>query len=179
MQLHDVNNEFNICFLLCLVCDVNNPSIPIRCLFFQIFFTFIALGTNPCFQNSCYLISDAESPATWTDNRETCKRKGGDLVSIETEAEWSFLNDEIQKRCIGQPNEWHIGLNKVGGVWKWVNNSPLTIDKWQTTHGEPSGDGNKAVMSKDYPPTKKGLFNDLPNWIKRAYICELPKGKEI
>ncbi|CAH3166478.1 unnamed protein product [Pocillopora meandrina] len=138
-----------------------------------------ALGTNPCFQNSCYLISDAESPATWTDNRETCKRKGGDLVSIETEAEWSFLNDEIQKRCIGQPNEWHIGLNKVGEVWKWVNNSPLTIDKWQTTHGEPSGDGNKAVMSKDYPPTKKGLFNDLPNWIKRAYICELPKEYKI
>ena len=110
----------------------------------QSFKYLLLIETKPCFQSSCYIISDAESPGTWTANRETCQGKGGDLVSIETEAEWSFLNDELQKRCIGQPNEWHIGLNKVGGVWKWVNNSPLTIEKWQTTHGEPSGDGNKA-----------------------------------
>ena len=50
-------------------------------------------------------ISDAKSGGTWSYNRKTCQKKGGDLVSIENEAEWSFLNNEIQKRCIGKPNE--------------------------------------------------------------------------
>ena len=142
----------------------------------EFFQSSLSTGSNPCFQNSCYFISDAESGGTWTANRATCQGKGGDLVSLENEAEWQFLNGEIQKRCIGQPNEWHIGLHKVNNVWKWVNGQPLTLRKWQTAHGEPSGDGDKAVMSKDYPPTKQGLFNDLPNGLKRAYICELPKG---
>ena len=146
----------------------------------QFFKSILSIGSNPCFQNSCYFISDAESGGTWSANRATCQGKGGDLVCIETEEEWRFLNSEIQKRCIGQPNEWHIGLNKENGRgWKWVNGSVLSIRKWQTTVGEPSGDGDKAVMSKDYPPTKQGLFNDVPNKYKRAYICEIPKGEAI
>ncbi|KAL9972703.1 hypothetical protein ACROYT_G019063 [Oculina patagonica] len=137
----------------------------------------IAYGSQDnCFGNSCYTFSDNESGQSWSQNRITCQGKGGDLVSIETEDEWQYINDEIQKLCIGLPNEWHIGLKKDDqGVWKWINGSPLTISKWQTTEGEPSGDGNVAVMSKDYPPTKKGLFNDLKATHHRAFICEIPK----
>ncbi len=134
-------------------------------------------STDKCFGNSCYTFSDAESGKTWSENRVTCQGKGGDLVSIETEDEWQYINGEIQKLCIGVPNEWHVGLNKVGGVWKWVNGRPLTINKWQ--EGQPSGDGPKAVISKDYPPTSQGLLNDLANYHRRAFVCELPKGKRM
>ena len=65
----------------------------------------------------------------------------------------------------------------MGDDWQWVNGSPLTISKWQ--RGQPSGDGNVAVMSKDWLPTTQGLFNDLANYHKRAYICEKPKGNRI
>ncbi|KAL9963149.1 hypothetical protein ACROYT_G032324 [Oculina patagonica] len=134
-------------------------------------------SVNPCRGNSCYFISTAEEGRSWDNNRETCQGKGGDLVSIETLAEWQFINGEIQKKSIGGPNEWHIGLNKVGGVWKWINDSPFTLaSKWQTSKGQPNGDGNVAVISKDYPPTHQGEFNDLPRTVKRAFICELPKG---
>ena len=133
-----------------------------------------SLGSDDkCFGKSCYTFS--ESGKKWSQNRITCQRKGGDLVSIETEKEWQFINTEIQKLCIGVPNEWHIGLHKVGDVWKWVNGKPLTISKWQ--NNQPSGDGDVAVMSKDFPPTKQGLFNDLEDRLYRAYICEMPKGK--
>ncbi|KAJ7392887.1 C-type lectin domain 4 member E [Desmophyllum pertusum] len=124
--------------------------------------------------HSCYTFT--ESGKTWTENRNTCKGDGGDLVSMETEEEWQFINDEIQHRSIAYLNEYHIGLEKNGGDWTWINGGPLTISKWQVTHGEPSGDGDVAVMSKDYPPGTQGLFNDLPDYFKRAFICEMPRG---
>lgn len=128
-----------------------------------------------CFENSCYLFK--ESGKRWTDSQNTCKGKGGDLVSIETEEEWQFINDEIQKLCIGHYNEWHIGLKKVKDEWTWVSGSPLTINKWQPQ--EPNDDGDVAAMAKEHPANKHGLFKDIPAGIIRAFICELPKGKII
>lgn len=130
---------------------------------------------NKCFGESCYTFE--ETGKTWSENRDTCSGKGGDLVSIETEEEWQFINAEIQKLTICEPNEWHIGLMKVGDDWQWVNGKPLTINKWQD--GQPDGDGYFAVMSKDYPVGSQGLFNDLANFNLRAYICEFPKGKRM
>ena len=96
---------------------------------------------------------------------------------METEKEWQFINKEIQKLNIDEPHEWHIGLKKVGDDWQWVNGEPLTINKWQA--GQPSGDGDFTVMSKDWPPPTQGLFNDLANYHKRAYICEFLIGKRM
>lgn len=91
---------------------------------------------------------------------------------METEAEWQFVNSEIQKITLPGVNEWHIGLKKQGD-WKWVNGTPLTIKKWQ--RGQPSEDGNAVVMSKDYPPGSRGLFNDLRGLYPKPFICEIPK----
>ena len=136
------------------------------------FVTFLG-ACGSCFANSCYVI--ARSGQTWDDNRRSCKRQGGDLVSIETLQEWNFINSEIQKITLSGANEWYIGLKKDGqGNWKWVNGKPLTIQKWQS--GEPNGDGNVVVMSKDYPAGSQGLFNDLDPSSRKAYICEKAKG---
>ena len=56
------------------------------------------------------------------------QRLGGDLVSIETEEEWNFINDEIQRRnTTNYDNRWSIGLTKKGreldlGEWKTADN---------------------------------------------------------
>lgn len=97
------------------------------------------------------------------------------MVSIETEEEWRFINKEIQNRNIAEPQEWHVGLKKEQGDWKWVSGQPLTINKWQK--GQPSGDGDVVVMAKDYPADTQGLLNDLRDDITKAFICEIPKGK--
>ncbi|XP_078352789.1 uncharacterized protein LOC144637600 [Oculina patagonica] len=126
---------------------------------------------NVLFGDSCY--SFTESGKTWNENRDTCKGKRGDLVTMETEKEWQFINEEIQKRCIAKPRAWHIGLTKIGANWTWVNGRPLTISKWQD--GQPSGNGNVTVMSKDIPQNTQGLLNDLSENSIRAFICEMPK----
>ena len=98
---------------------------------------------------------------------------------METEEEWNYINTQLQQLDITGYDEWHIGLKKDDqNVWKWVNGSPYTISKWQTTpDGEPSGDGDVTVMAKDFPQGTQGLFNDLPNDHPKAFICEIPRGK--
>ena len=137
---------------------------------------FSAENADNCFGDSCYRFS--LSGSSWNENRDTCRGFGGDLVSMETEEEWQYINSQIQQLNITGQAEWHIGLMKDDqGVWNWVNGSPLTISKWQTTDGQPSGDGDVVVMAKNYPPGTRGHFNDLTNRSRRAFICELPRGK--
>ena len=138
------------------------------------FFAFAVGSGGKCSANSCY--NFFENGKTWAENQNTCKGEGGNLVSMETEAEWKYVNNEIQNITLPGVNEWHIGLQKQG-VWKWVSGQPLKIKKWQRY--EPSGDGNVAVMSKDYPPGSQGLFNDLSGQYPKPFICEIPKGKWI
>lgn len=133
---------------------------------------FVGAG-GKCFGNSCYLFE--RTGTSWTNNRRSCKAKGGDLVSMETEAEWQFVNSEIQTINLAGYNEWHIGLKKQGQQWMWVSGKPLTIAKWQ--RHQPSGDGDVTVMAKDYPAGTQGLFNDLSELSRKAYICEIPHGK--
>ena len=73
-----------------------------------------------------------KSGKSWTANRNTCKNKGDDLVSMETIEEWEYVNSEIQKISLSNENEWHIGLKKEGN-WKWVSGKPLQLTSGKKT----------------------------------------------
>ena len=115
---------------------------------------------------------------SWHKNRDICKRQGGDLVSIETEDEWNFISDEIQRRNKKKSykHRWSIGLTKKAGNWTWVSGRPLTIFKWGK--GEPSGEHNAALMYKRSSNDKQGVFvSDNSRISGEAYICEYSNGK--
>ena len=139
----------------------------------ELLLLFLIGSENIIFEDSCYVFT--ESRKTWTENRKTCADKGGDLVTMETEKEWQFINKEIQKRTT--PTKWYIGLENMGQEWKWVNGRPLTISKWRDE--EPSGHGNVGEIVKGYRPNTQGLFNDLPGSNGRVSICEILKGNAI
>ena len=97
--------------------------------------------------------------------------QGGYLVSIETEEEWQFINDEIQKRGTWNNSAWHIGLWKgAEGSWTWFSGEKLSISKWQDS--QPDGNDKHAEISKN-----GGLFNGISWDDKNAFICEMPGGK--
>jgi hypothetical protein len=102
-------------------------------------------------------------------------------VSLETEKEWSTINDEIQQRNTDLPyfNEWHIGLTNLTGTFRWINNESLIYDRWQS--GEPEHLAYKpfVTMAKNWPIGKHGLFNSLRGDIPRARICEYRRGKYL
>ena len=136
---------------------------------------------NITFKNSWYIISvrEIDRPINWLWAREACQNQGGDLVSIETEEEWNFINDQIQRRnTTHYENKWSIGLTKKAGNWTWVNGRPLTICKWE--QGEPRGEHDAAFMYKRSSNGEQGVFggvNGTSIGYRHAYICEISEGK--
>ena len=134
---------------------------------------------NITFKNSWYIISvDGES---WYWGRHTCSSLGGDLVSFETQEEWSLINDEIQRRnTTNYENKWRIGLKKRARNWTWVSGRPLTISKWG--QGEPSGEHDAAFMYKRFRNGEQGVFgsdNGTSGKKQHAYICEILESELI
>ena len=120
------------------------------------------------FKNSSYIFSKSEKD--WNNSRCVCNVQGFDLVSIETEEEWKFISNEIQKRGTWNASAWHIGLWKIGGVWTWLSGEQLNISKWRDS--EPDGNDDYAEISKN-----GGLFNGISRNDNNTYICEIPGGK--
>ena len=124
-----------------------------------------------CFKDSSYIFS--KSGGDWDENMIVCNDQEGDLVSIETEEEWQFINDEIQKRGTWNNSAWHIGLVKgYEGSWTWFSGEKLSISKWQDS--QPDGNDYYAEISKN-----GGLFNGISRGDKNAFICEMPGGGKI
>ena len=131
-------------------------------------FVFFTAAHTTC---SCYLYTTTGN--SWKENRQMCHQTPGrDLVSMETAEEWEFIKNATQSRSSDTSDEWHIGLYRdpeITGNWTWVSGKPLTIRRWQPS----KPDGNSfALVSKNWPKDKYGLFNSIKESWHKAYICE-------
>ena len=140
----------------------------------------------------CVLYSFHRESVTWEESRQLCQKNGGDLASMETDKEWKYLTEFIQNLAGSNHSEYFIGLSNKSGSWRWLSNISIEVpgQKWRWHNGQPSGDGDCAVMYEKYsagnnPEAKrtKGYFNDLPCTLRGAkgantgFICEKIVGK--
>ena len=100
--------------------------------------------------------------------QQVCLLQTESLLSlIETEEEWQFINNEIQKHGTWNTNAWHFGLHQIDRVWTWLSGERLNISKGRNC--KPGGDYKKAEISKN-----GGLFNASSWYDENKYIGELP-----
>uniref|UniRef100_A0A8B9J5M6 C-type lectin domain-containing protein n=1 Tax=Astyanax mexicanus TaxID=7994 RepID=A0A8B9J5M6_ASTMX len=126
----------------------------------------VKLGRLKHFKSSIYYISTEKK--SWSDSWADCKERETDLLIINNREEQEFFNKEL-----GRTEAW-IGLtdSKTEGVWKWVDDSPLTIQFW--AQGEPSSHGNEDCAITSFLKAKSNLsvWADYPCDHPVVGICE-------
>ncbi len=86
----------------------------------------------------------------------------GHLATIGSQAENQFILDNFLTNDLIQPDvpdEFYIGGQRLGGIWRWVTSEPFAYQNWNI--GEPSGDGTGLAI---WGATTglQGLWNDVP-----------------
>ncbi|KAF5893586.1 antigen like protein, partial [Clarias magur] len=73
-----------------------------------------------CFHSGLYFVYNEKK--NWTESRQDCMEKGGDLVIINNQEEQNFITEQLKGG-----HAW-IGLSDrdTEGEWKWVNGTLLT-----------------------------------------------------
>ncbi|KAI3355674.1 hypothetical protein L3Q82_004265 [Scortum barcoo] len=110
--------------------------------------------------------------ASWEQSRRDCRDKGADLVVIESYEEQELLTKIIKKFT------W-IGLNdrEKEGVWKWIDETPLTQAYWFRKQPPDNGGGDRQLGEEDCVHMRHDVkteenWNDLRCDASLQWICE-------
>uniref|UniRef100_A0A3B3BT12 Macrophage mannose receptor 1-like n=2 Tax=Oryzias melastigma TaxID=30732 RepID=A0A3B3BT12_ORYME len=129
-----------------------------------------APGTGSCtapwmsYNGRCYQLY--RSKTTWSDAQLTCRKEGGDLVSIHNVEEQSFVFSELG---YAQTDELWIGLNDrtTEGLFDWTDHSAVRFTSWE--FGKPGVRANRedCVLIRG----QKGNWADSVCEEKHGFIC--------
>ncbi|XP_067371560.1 CD209 antigen-like protein C [Channa argus] len=112
------------------------------------------------FSYSCYLLSTESG--SWTKGREDCRKRGADLVVINSAEEQTFLSAFTRMRA------W-IGLSDSDeeGTWRWIDGTTLTFKNSDDRElVEASGEDCGDIIQKGH------TFDDVPCERSLQWICE-------
>ncbi|XP_050957465.1 CD209 antigen [Labeo rohita] len=116
-----------------------------------------------------FFLSNEEK--SWSDSRQYCRDRGGDLVIIKSEEKQRFISSlTMEKVWIGLSDTVHEGK------MTWVDDSPLNQGFW--LKGEPNSyGGNEDCIELNYKREQPGWsplnsWNDQSCSEKRKGICE-------
>uniref|UniRef100_W5LD41 C-type lectin domain-containing protein n=1 Tax=Astyanax mexicanus TaxID=7994 RepID=W5LD41_ASTMX len=116
------------------------------------------------FSSSLYYVSTEKK--SWTESRNDCRKRGSDLVIINSREEQNFIN-------VWRKDQWiWIGLSdgETEGVWKWVDGSELITGFWGARQPDDYGDEDCVLCGYESDPLKN--WADYPCDQQLVWICE-------
>ncbi|XP_068186323.1 uncharacterized protein [Antennarius striatus] len=122
------------------------------------------------FNVSCYFLSDGAS--SWERGRDDCRRRGADLVIIDSDEEQELLT------IMTNGDAW-IGLNdrSIEGTWEWIDGTLLTLSYW--ARGQPDNGGGKSQFGEEDCVHIERNARTKRNWNDRRcdhamkWVCEM------
>ena len=113
----------------------------------------------------CYLWSEKELRKSWEDAEEFCKREGGHLASVTSEASNEYIYKEKKRR--GLSSLWIGGTDQEEeGVWKWSDGSPWNFTEW--AKDEPTNRSDEHCLQQ-YSVSKD--WKDYECSLKKHFVC--------
>jgi hypothetical protein len=127
----------------------------------------------------CYYRNRNDMGRTFDDSRTFCMNTwgGGDLLILETMAEYDFLRPYMPMNVTGM--FFYVGATdlQTEGEWVWVNGLPVTFpeqqEPWMTNPAQPDGNGDCLVWRADSNPDAEGL-GDVSCTGSNHPFCERP-----
>jgi len=120
----------------------------------------------------CYLWNTDKK--NWTDAEDFCRKEGGHLASVHSNATFNFVLEGMNRTGLDMP--WLGGNDiEVEGTWKWVDCSPWNnLTFW--ARGEPNnaGGGEDCLHHVfNFPPAThlNHKWNDLSCSSERGFLC--------
>lgn len=108
-------------------------------------------------------------PATVQDAIDAADRFGGELATITSPQEQSFINDAMPATLLGGSTVIGLLQNQDGeepsGGWQWVTGEPLDWTNWAP--GEPNDAGGLEDVGVMYPD---GSWNDGPDLVGHVLL---------
>ena len=112
------------------------------------------------------------SKMSWKDAYRFCEKKGGHLVTINSQDEDKVVH-EIQKTCSPYDRMWLGATDEfTEGSWKWITGETITYKNW--ADGEPNDDNDEDFMMMY---KSSGKWNDVYDSTRSelysySFICE-------
>ena len=115
---------------------------------------------------NCYLFSNRTHFASWTDARSYCRSVNGDLASILSSTEQTYLEPFLL--TFPSRNAW-IGLSDLGieSGWEWTDGKPTTYFNWIS--GQPD---DWSQMEDCVQMRTGGQWDDRNCGEKTSFICK-------
>jgi len=114
-----------------------------------------------------------ETQMPWHAARDYCANAGGYLVSIQSEAENTFVYELLPSTWLGATDE----VNE--GVWEWVTGESMIYTNWkeyEPNNGEWEGHDGPYEHYLNFEPDSLGQWNDVTNGYSN-FICEFTKAE--
>ena len=121
--------------------------------------------------SNCYLWSQKDQQKLdWYDAEAFCKKEGGHLASVTSEATNEYIFEGKRERSLA--NIWLGGSDQpMEGVWKWSDGTPWKFELWNDK--EPSkGGGQDCLIQLGY--NVKG-WKDYGCTYVNNFVCSQPK----
>ncbi|XP_051281755.1 galactose-specific lectin nattectin-like [Dicentrarchus labrax] len=119
------------------------------------------------FNLRCYLFNKDEKD--WADAERLCNSFDGNLASLRTQSEYTFIRDLIYKVTNSHKTTWVGASDKVKeGVWLWSDGSNFVFNGW--ANGEPNNyNGGEGCMEINLGG--KDFVNDGKCTRKNSFVC--------
>lgn len=122
------------------------------------------------FDGHHYMLSSVDTD--WNNANTIATNLGGQLVSINSSAENTFLNSVLTSGSPwtgGFQNPSNPGYNEPGGGWEWLDGSPFLYSNWNI--GEPNNGGAGNEQNIQFL-SGGGSWNDNNGIFSYPYIVE-------
>ncbi|XP_055007218.1 galactose-specific lectin nattectin-like [Boleophthalmus pectinirostris] len=132
----------------------------------------VAEGDQDCadgwtkFDSHCFKFFEEQK--TWTEAEKSCHSLNGNLASIHSEDENTFVVGMIVEATGHLASTWLGGNDAVlEGTWMWSDGSAWDFTAWADSQPDNAG-GNEHNMHINF---NGPYWNDAPNSVTLPYIC--------